>query len=236
MIKEGVSLSFVRYPVHSRQHFFVRASLLSACLVAAIWTGRACADEGKIDFARDVQPILARNCYQCHGPDAATRKGDVRFDRQEDALLQIESGKPDQSELYRRLVASDPEIHMPPPASEKQPTLKEIATLKRWIEEGSQWEGLWSLKPLQSGNLPTVNDEAWVKTPVDRFVLAKLEQNGLQPTSPATKHEWLRRVTFDLTGLPPTLLEIEAYLADDSPEADAKVIDERGSGRSAELS
>ncbi|PQO32555.1 DUF1553 domain-containing protein [Bremerella cremea] len=225
MMEEGVSLSFIRYPVHSRQHFFVRASLLLVCLVAAIWTGRACADEGKIDFARDVQPILARNCYQCHGPDAATRKGDVRFDRQEDVLLQIESGKPDQSELYRRLVASDPEIHMPPPASEKQPTLKEIATLKRWIEEGAQWEGLWSLKPLQSGNLPTVNDEAWVKTPIDRFVLAKLEQNGLHPTSPATKHEWLRRVTFDLTGLPPTLPEIEAYLADDSPEADAKVID-----------
>ncbi|WP_158265055.1 PSD1 and planctomycete cytochrome C domain-containing protein [Blastopirellula marina] len=180
---------------------------------------------GQIEFARDVQPILTRYCYECHGPDASARKAALRLDQHDDALGQIEPGDPSSSEFYRRLIASDPDTRMPPAEAEKQPTLKEIATLKRWIEEGAAWERLWSLGPLASVELPAVKETQWVKNPVDHFVLARLEEEGLQPAPPASKHAWLRRVTFDLTGLPPTPEEIDAYFADDSPEADRKVIE-----------
>ncbi len=225
MIKEGVSLSLIRYPVHSRRSLLIRATLFTTCLLATLLGRTLRAAEGKLDFARDVQPILARTCYQCHGPDASARKGDVRFDQQDEALRHIEPGRPEKSELYRRLIASDPEIHMPPPSAGKQPTLTEIATLKQWIEEGASWKRLWSIRPLGSSELPKVEDATWAKNPLDQFVLARLEDEGLSPAPPASKHEWLRRVTFDLTGLPPTLKEIEDYLADDSTEADDKVIE-----------
>lgn len=209
----------------SRRSLFIPVVLLAIGLSTTLPPRSVRAEEDKLDFARDVQPILASNCYQCHGPDASARKGDVRFDQREDALLHIEPGQPADSELYRRLIASDPAERMPPPGADMQPTLAEIATLKRWIEEGATWEELWSLKPLRSVELPTVSDPTWCQNPLDRFVLARLEKEGLQPAPPATKYQWLRRVTFDLTGLPPTPEEIEAYLADDSAEADDKVID-----------
>ncbi|PQO27038.1 DUF1553 domain-containing protein [Blastopirellula marina] len=209
----------------SRRFLLIRASFLAACIIATSMAAGLRAAERELDFARDVQPILARTCYECHGPDASARKADVRFDRQADALRQIEPGEPEHSELYRRLVSSDPDVRMPPPSADRQPTLTEIATLKRWIEEGAPWEGLWSFQPLHVSEVPEVQDPSWGKNPLDRFVLARLEEEGLRPAPPASKHQWLRRVTFDLTGLPPTKAEIEAYLADDSAEADQKVIE-----------
>ena len=208
----------------SRRYLSAVGILLTACAWVALPTEALRAEE-QIEFARDAQPILARYCYECHGPDASARKADLRLDQHEDALQVIEPEDPSASEFYRRLIASDPDVRMPPAAAEKQPTLKEIATLRRWIEEGAAWEGLWSLRPLDSVELPSVKDPAWAKNPIDRFVLARLEQEGLQPSPPASKHAWLRRVTFDLTGLPPTTEEIKAYMADDSPEADSKVIE-----------
>lgn len=208
----------------SRRFPSVGSFFLATCAWFALSADSLRAQE-RLEFARDVQPILARYCYECHGPDASARKADFRLDQHEEALRQIEPGDPTASELYRRLIASDPDVRMPPATAEKQPTLKEIATLKRWIEEGAAWEGLWSLTPLAPVDLPRVENQEWAKTPLDHFVLARLEQEGLQPAPPASKHAWLRRVTFDLTGLPPTLEEIEAYLADDSPDADNKVVE-----------
>jgi len=183
------------------------------------------AEKPAIDFARDVQPILAQHCYACHGPDAATRKADLRLDQREGALQQISPGKSSESELYHRLVASDPDVRMPPPSEPHQPSLEEIATLKRWIEAGAPWQELWSLQPITRPQLPPVNDADWPSNAIDHFTLAKMEANSVKPAKPASRHAWLRRVTFDLTGLPPTPSEIEAFISDASPEAEQKVID-----------
>ncbi|MBA2113310.1 DUF1553 domain-containing protein [Bremerella alba] len=183
------------------------------------------AEKPAVDFARDVQPILAQHCYACHGPDAATRKADLRLDQRESALDQIAPGHSDASELYRRLVASDPDVRMPPPNEQHQPSLEEIATLKRWIEAGAQWQELWSLQPIARPDVPVVKDRDWPSHAIDFFTLAKMEANAAGPSQPASRYAWLRRVTFDLTGLPPTPAEIETFVSDTSPQAEQKVID-----------
>jgi len=183
------------------------------------------AEKPAIDFARDVQPILAQHCYGCHGPDAATRKTDLRLDQRDSALQQVTPGDSGESELYRRLVSSDPDVRMPPPGEQHQPSLEEIATLKRWIEAGAPWQEHWSLQPITRAELPSIKDDAWPANAIDYFTLAKMEASDTEPSPPASKYAWLRRVTFDLTGLPPTPQEIESFVADTSPQAEQKVID-----------
>lgn len=201
----------------------VRSAMVSAFALMSIQTLRA--ELPRISFAEEVQPILAQHCYECHGPDAATRKADLRLDQSDSALQQITPGNPLESELYQRLISSDPGVRMPPPSSKHQPSLSEIATLKRWIEQGAEWEDLWSLQPVKRPEFPEVKQKQWPRNGIDYFTLAKLEANHRDPSPSASKYAWLRRVTFDLTGLPPTTAEIAAFVADDSEDAERKVID-----------
>ena len=186
------------------------------------------ADE--ISFNRDVRPILADICFNCHGPDAAANEGGVRLDELKFAILEGDSGEPtvvpgnaDKSELIRRVMSMDDP--MPPSDYEKQLTEKQKETLRRWIEQGAKYEGHWAfIKPTRPA-LPKVKNEGWVKNPVDRFILSNLELAGLSPEKEASKRTLIRRLSLDLTGLPPTPEEIAAFVNDDSSDAYERLVD-----------
>ena len=181
-----------------------------------------------IDFGRQIQPILAKRCFACHGPDKA--EGGLRLNQKESALSKQESGKQavvpqkiEQSELIRRVISTDDSERMPP---EGQPlTSAQIDLLKRWIEHGAEWNEHWAFLPPEASAPPTVKNVAWVTNPIDAFVLHKLEQAGLNPADPADKTALLRRVTYDLTGLPPTPADVDSFVADNSANAYEKVVD-----------
>ncbi|MFM9059248.1 MAG: DUF1549 domain-containing protein, partial [Planctomycetaceae bacterium] len=189
---------------------------MRVALLFAVATLPAVVRGGTIDFTRQVQPILSENCYACHGPDAASVQGGLRLDRRELALEGGESGKaivpgdPDGSLILERVSHADPDTVMPPP--DKKPALKpeQIAILKQWIAEGAAWGEHWAFVVPRRPPVPEVRDAAWVRNPIDAFVLARLEAEGLQPTPPADPATLLRRTSLDLTGLPPTLAELEA--------------------------
>jgi hypothetical protein len=202
-----------------------------AAVVALGFASRLSAAD--VDFARDVQPILSDNCFHCHGPDAGKRKGGLRFDTKEGAFREkagravIVPGKPAESELVRRVSSTDPDEQMPPPDSNRKLTAKQIETLTRWVEQGAKWGQHWAFVPLpREVPVPVItNHRSPIANPIDAFVLARVEKEGLKPAPEATREAWLRRVTLDLTGLPPTLAEIDAFLKDDSPTAYEKVVD-----------
>ncbi|HEX6811144.1 MAG TPA: DUF1553 domain-containing protein [Planctomycetota bacterium] len=184
-----------------------------------------------IDFARQVQPILAQNCYRCHGPDDGKRKADIRLDRRADAFAEREggaafvAGKPDASLALVRVLSKDPEERMPPPDAGDALKPAQIEILKRWIETGASWTEHWSFVKPERPAVPAVADTAWPRSDLDRFVLARLEREGLRPSAEASREAWLRRVTFDLIGLPPAIAELDAFLRDTSPEAHEKIVD-----------
>jgi hypothetical protein len=186
---------------------------------------------GSISFNRDIRPILSDTCFQCHGPDNATRKADLRLDKEQDATATrdghaaIVRGNPSGSELIHRITHADPDERMPPTESGRVLTPDKISLLNRWIQEGAKWQAHWSFIPPQRPDLPNVDRQDWRSNPIDRFILHRLEKEGLQPSPPASKTALLRRVTFDLTGLPPSLEEIDGFLADNSPGAYEKVVD-----------
>jgi hypothetical protein len=192
--------------------------------------GNALADS-PIDYKRDIRPILSDNCYSCHGNDQEGRKANLRMDRREDAFKEREGyaviipGKPDESELISRIKASDPEEVMPPPHSGKKLSPDQVALLERWIAEGAKWEEHWAFLPPTRPAEPAVNNKEWPKGPIDRFVLARIEGLGLAPNPEAEKTTLIRRVTLDLTGLPPTPGEVDAFLADSSPTAYETLVD-----------
>jgi len=181
--------------------------------------------EKPLDYNRDVRPILSENCFFCHGPDPEHREADLRFDQEEAAKdYAIVPGDLDSSEFYQRIIA-EPETRMPPVDSGKKLSDEDIATLKRWIEEGAQYEKHWAYVSPKPRPVPEVENKDWPESDIDRFLLAKMESEGLEPNPAADKVTLLRRVTFDLTGLPPTVGEVNDFLADDSPEAFEKVVD-----------
>src|SRR5579871_2450746 len=170
----------------------------------------------KISFSRDVLPILSDKCFKCHGPDAESRQADMRLDTSQGALTDrggrwpIVPGKPDHSLVVKRITSTD--SPMPPRSSGKSLTKQEIATLTEWIAEGARYTKLWSFEPLPASvPVPKVQSK-WVRNDVDRFILDRLQQKHLQPSPPASRERWLRRATLDLTGLPPTEVEIDAFL------------------------
>lgn len=190
------------------------------------------ADDGKISFNRDIRPILSDNCFQCHGPDEHKRQAGLRLDLKEAATKAGESGhvaivpgKAETSQLIKRIVTVDGELQMPPPNSGKKLTKHQIDLLKTWIAEGAEYQGHWAFLPVQRPTLAAVHNKAWPRNPVDHFVLARLEREGLKPSPEASRESLIRRVTLDLTGLPPTPAEVDAFLADKSPEAYEKVVD-----------
>ena len=202
-------------------------------LVVVVSLQAAAGDE--IDFARDIRPILSDNCYHCHGPDEKTREAELRLDTR-DGLFRtagdvavVSPNQPDASELIRRIVAADPDDKMPPPDSQRNLNAEQIKLLRRWVESGAPWEGHWSFQPVVAPPVPAfaAEDSPGYKprNAIDHFVLERLHREALAPSPPATKERLIRRVTLDLTGLPPTLDEIDAFLADDSEKAYETVVD-----------
>ncbi len=188
----------------------------------------------EISFSLDVRPILSDRCYACHGPDVEGRVTDLRFDTPEGlraSLLEsrrsraVRGGNLGGSELFHRITSDDPEYRMPPPESNLALTIEEKAVLVRWIEQGAEFESHWAYTPPKKPDLPETSNQEWARDDVDQFILARLEREDLTPSSELTKEGWLRRVTFDLTGLPPTIKELDAFLADTSPSAHEKVVD-----------
>jgi hypothetical protein len=185
------------------------------------------ATAAEADFSRDIQPLLADRCFQCHGPDANTRKGGLRLDLEAEAKKSaIVPGDVDASELIRRITTADPDDRMPPAEAEKAPfTEAEIARLKAWISEGAPWAQHWAFVAPVRPEAPAIPDPALARNEIDHFVQARLATEGLAPAPEADRIALIRRVTFDLTGLPPTLDEIDAFINDTSPEAYEKVVD-----------
>ena len=179
----------------------------------------------KPDFQRDVRPILSDNCFQCHGPDSTSRMANLRLDLKAEAARVIVAGKPAESRLYLRVSELVAGKRMPPPYSHKSLTPPQVATLKQWIETGAPWKEHWAYQAPVQAPLPSVKAAAWAATPIDRFILARLEKEGLAPAPVADKRTLLRRVALDLTGLPPTPAEAEYFLKDTSPAAYSHMID-----------
>jgi len=185
-----------------------------------------------VDYQRDVRPILARNCFQCHGADDATRTAGLRLDESAGAALALESGKraivpgkPDESELLVRITASDDSVAMPPAETGKKLTAAEIETLRQWIADGAVYAAHWAYTKPKTPSLPAVSNPAWPANPIDHFVLARLEQEGLAPSEPADRSTLIRRVSLDLTGLPPTPEEVATFVNDTRPDAYEILVD-----------
>lgn len=195
-----------------------------------IFTSTVGAQEpAEITFSHDVQPIFARRCLQCHG--SGDQEGGLRLDNRDAALAKLESGQRAiipgdvaESALLARVTSDDPDLRMPPEG--KPLTEEEVATLRSWIQGGAQWQGHWAFEPPVAQQPPVVKNKAWVQSPIDAFVLQRLEAKGLAPAAPADKLALLRRAYYDLIGLPPTPEQIDAFLADDSPQAFERIIDQ----------
>jgi hypothetical protein len=184
--------------------------------------------KSSVDFNREVRPILSDNCFACHGPDENQRKAKLRLDTKDGAFAKpgvITAGDASKSRLYQRISTRDENRLMPPAASGHKLSEKQIETIKRWIEEGAQWNEHWAFIPPKRPEIPKVANSAWARTPIDNFILARLEKEGLKPSPEANRATLLRRVHLDLTGLPPTPAEVDAFLADRSPDAYEKVVD-----------
>lgn len=184
------------------------------------------------DFNRDIRPILSGHCLKCHGPDEDAREANLRLDVRESATAKLASettaivpGKPDASELVRRILSTDPNEMMPPPAANKALSAQQKQLLVEWIASGANYATHWSLVPPQQVALPAVNDPGWAQNAIDRFVLQRLEREGLQPSAPADRATLARRVHLDLIGLPPSPAEVDAFIADESPDAYEKLVD-----------
>ncbi|MGC1295406.1 MAG: DUF1549 domain-containing protein, partial [Alloacidobacterium sp.] len=184
-----------------------------------------------VDFNREIRPILSDNCFKCHGPDEKMRMADMRLDETEGLFVDrggykiIVPGNSAQSKIYQKISSKDAAFRMPPDDSGKTLTAKQIEVIKQWIDQGAKWETQWSFVAPKRSSVPEVKDKAWVRNPIDNFVLARLEAEGLKPSEETDKATLLRRVSFDLTGLPPTPAEVDSFVADKSPDAYEKRVD-----------
>ncbi|MBX2843164.1 MAG: DUF1553 domain-containing protein [Flammeovirgaceae bacterium] len=188
----------------------------------------------QIDFNFHVKPILSDRCFACHGPDKNKQEAGLRLDTEEGAYTvlaenpgkyAVVKGNLGKSEVYHRIISEDPEMVMPPPESNLTLSAEEKAIIIKWIEQGAKYKPHWSFIKPENHPLPVVKKEGWVANEIDRFVLNKLESEGLSPSEKASRETLIRRVTFDLTGLPPTIQEIDAFLSDNSENAFEKVVD-----------
>jgi hypothetical protein len=182
------------------------------------------ADKPPVRFGRDILPILSANCFQCHGPDEKARKAKLRLDAHDGILSVVTPKKSDESKLYLR-ITGEPDTRMPPLKSGKKLSDSQKELLRRWIDEGAVWGKHWAYETPVRPNLPAVKNKAWVRNGIDAFILERLEREGLSPAAEAAKETLIRRVTLDLTGLPPTPAEIDAFLKDNSADAYEKIVD-----------
>ena len=209
--------------------------ITNRCALALITTGilSAVAADRDVDFNRDVRPILSDKCFSCHGPDVKQRKGELRLDTKEGAYGKTESGAVaivpgdlKKSEAWARIHTTDRDEVMPPPKSNKVLTTAQRDLLGRWIAEGARYEPHWAFVPPQKPALPEIrNPQSAIRNPIDRFIFARLEKEGLSPSPEGERTTLIRRVTLDLTGLPPTVGDVDAFLADASPQAYENVVD-----------
>lgn len=186
--------------------------------------------EERVDYHRHIRPILSDKCYKCHGPDKRKRRGGFRLDTKEGAFEDlggykaIVPGNAVESHLIKRIFHESPRKRMPPVASKLSLSSREKELLKKWIDQGAEWQRHWSFIPIEKAPLPRVKNQQWLQQAMDCFVLSRLEKEAIAPSPRAAKEKLIRRATFDLTGLPPTLAEIDAFLADQSPNAFEKVV------------
>jgi hypothetical protein len=186
----------------------------------------------KVDFNYQIRPILSDKCFNCHGPDAGKRKAGLRLDTRDGAFARLKStghaivpGNLEESELLARITAEDESERMPPRSLGRSLTSREIDLLKEWVAQGAEWKDHWAFIPPGHIQPPDVQRTAWPRGAIDRFILARLESEGLSPSPEASKERFIRRLTFDLTGLPPTLAEIDGFLADIRPYAYEHLVD-----------
>jgi len=205
-------------------------SALNVVVALLISVPHASADE-PVDFNRDIRPILSETCFTCHGPAASTRKADLRLDTEEGIFADLGGYRAvtprslDKSELWQRVTAAEAPLRMPPPSSGRQLNARQIELLRRWIEQGARWEKHWAFVPARVTAMPRVKKADWPRNPIDYPILERLEREMLSPSPEASRESLLRRVTLDLTGLPPTLAEIDDFLADRTPNAYERVVD-----------
>src|SRR6185503_8855354 len=189
-----------------RKHFSLISIL--AAILAACWSAASAAE--RVDFTREIRPLLAGNCFVCHGPDEAQRKAGLRLDTRDGATAErkgrrpVVPGDPSKSELVRRIRAEDDD-RMPPAKSGKRLTPEQVKLVERWIAEGAPYARHWAYSTPVRAPLPAVRDAAWPRHAIDRFILARLEREGLAPSPEADRYALIRRVSLDLTGLPPSL-------------------------------
>ena len=202
-------------------------------LAAGGVVSQAIADENarRIDFDRDIRPILSDTCFTCHGPDEGQRVSKLRLDRR-DGVFSDREGRPvvapgntAASVLHQRITATDPEQRMPPVDSGRELSPHQIELLAEWIRQGAEWSEHWAFVAPKQTAPPATKMQNWRRNPIDDFVLARLEKEGLRPSEDAQRSTLIRRMTLDLTGLPPTLDEVDAFLADPSPNAFETVVD-----------
>ncbi|MEZ6055198.1 MAG: DUF1553 domain-containing protein [Planctomycetaceae bacterium] len=213
------------------------AGRLSALLMLALSVSVAMGADGQqagtlpVDFNTEIRPLLSNNCFFCHGPDADERQADLRLDTRAGAIADlgghqaIAPGQVDASELIRRITSTDPDVVMPPAGKGKPLTPAQIGVLKRWIAEGAPYAEHWSYVKPTSPAVPETKHNSHANNEIDRFVLRRLETEELNPSPEADRQALIRRVTLDLTGLPPTLEEVDAFLADESPDAYESLVD-----------
>ena len=179
---------------------------------------------GEVSFNEQIRPILSENCFQCHGPDADARAADLRLDTHEGAHeYAIVAGSPDESEVISRIFSEDPDMVMPPPDSERKLTSEQQELISQWIVEGADYEKHWSFRPVESPAVPQISQASG--NPIDAFIRSRLMSKGLHLAEAADRATFIRRATFTLTGLPPTIEEIDAFIDDQSDDAFEKVVD-----------
>ena len=189
-------------------------------------------DTSPINYNRDIRPILANSCYTCHGPDGKQRQGGFRLDlktvvgqKLDSGHTAIVAGSAATSELVARITSADPDIRMPPADSGKSLTAEQAKLIGRWIDQGARWQGHWSFQAPVAIKPPAVDLPGWQSNPIDAFILARLRREGLEPSSEASREALLRRVTLDLTGLPPTIEAVDRFLADTRPGSYRRLVE-----------
>lgn len=205
--------------------------LMTICIfvICSLGSGVECLavdDDRPISFNRDIRPILSDKCFHCHGPSEDSREADLRFDIKENAFQVIEPGSLDDSELIQRIIDDDPDSRMPPADLNKPLSADEIELLKKWVRQGAPWSEFWAYVPPKQHEMPELKSKINYENWIDQFVAARLEENSLEFSLPADKITLLRRLYFDLIGLPPTPAQVNKFLNDDSPQAVEKVVDQ----------
>jgi len=223
------------FPHHQIEFEVLRWAWLLVLLLLASCTQSSLDSSERVDYNWHIKPILSDRCYKCHGPDDRARKADLRLDIQSNAYgvsrgdstrQIIVPGNADASILIEHISSDDPKRRMPPPESNLSLSEQEITLIQQWIDQGAEWKPHWAFTPPVQATPPQVRNKKWVRNPIDSFTLQKIESSGLSPSDEASPDKLLRRVTFDLTGLPPTLMALDDFLEDRRLDAYEQVVDE----------